>query len=324
MPFQDAPHDPLKFTRERSVCIASRLAVAARESRSPDSRGLRLMPDALCAFCSRANRAGSRFCNECGAALKLKPCTVCEAPNDRTASNCHKCGAPFATQSAITVSGAPDIQPVPMSPQSTTLVQEAPGVTLLAGTRASRPRRTAAIIALGAFAVAAAAYYAYRTAAPVAFTATPEPTSPSHALERLGNQDIDASTANVPAPTETTPNTETAKSALNLPSTDDGNVHDASARATPKTTAVTSSDHPTQPRAQTATPRTAAAVAASRQSEKPTDSTREDSAKPTIVPRTPVQPSPPGAFAGFRPPANCTEGIASLALCNRINRDEGK
>jgi len=51
------------------------------------------MPAALCAFCNHANAAGSKFCSECGAALRLTLCPECEAVNDRTRTHCYKCGA---------------------------------------------------------------------------------------------------------------------------------------------------------------------------------------------------------------------------------------
>ena len=51
------------------------------------------MPAALCAFCNHTNVAGSKFCSECGAALRLTLCPECEAVNDRTRTHCYKCGA---------------------------------------------------------------------------------------------------------------------------------------------------------------------------------------------------------------------------------------
>jgi hypothetical protein len=51
------------------------------------------MSAALCAFCNHANAAGSKFCSECGAALRLTLCPECEAVNDRTGTECYKCGA---------------------------------------------------------------------------------------------------------------------------------------------------------------------------------------------------------------------------------------
>lgn len=64
------------------------------------------MPAASCAFCNHANAAGSKFCSECGAALRLTLCPVCEAVNDRTFTKCYKCGADLYA-SAIFAQTAP-------------------------------------------------------------------------------------------------------------------------------------------------------------------------------------------------------------------------
>src|SRR4029453_8047580 len=59
------------------------------------------MPAKLCAFCSHANPAGSRFCNECGASLDLNLCGHCEEINHQRAATCHKCGAELPNASSI-------------------------------------------------------------------------------------------------------------------------------------------------------------------------------------------------------------------------------
>jgi hypothetical protein len=48
-----------------------------------------------CLFCSHANPAGAKFCNDCGSPLHLKPCSQCETVNDRAAKNCFKCRTEF-------------------------------------------------------------------------------------------------------------------------------------------------------------------------------------------------------------------------------------
>ena len=48
-----------------------------------------------CRFCSHPNPSGSRFCNECGSPLNLRPCPQCEAVNDDRERKCHLCGADF-------------------------------------------------------------------------------------------------------------------------------------------------------------------------------------------------------------------------------------
>jgi hypothetical protein len=57
------------------------------------------MPPSSCLFCSHANPAGSKFCNECGSPLHLNPCPECAAINDHEAPKCHQCGAPLPPRS---------------------------------------------------------------------------------------------------------------------------------------------------------------------------------------------------------------------------------
>jgi len=52
-----------------------------------------------CLFCSHANPAGSRYCNECGSPLRLKPCPECDAVNDLEAVNCYQCSGSLIARS---------------------------------------------------------------------------------------------------------------------------------------------------------------------------------------------------------------------------------
>ena len=54
-----------------------------------------------CSFCQHANPADAKYCNECGGALRLKPCVRCDAINAQDATRCHHCGGDF-TQSPST------------------------------------------------------------------------------------------------------------------------------------------------------------------------------------------------------------------------------
>src|SRR5512132_3239789 len=49
-------------------------------------------PAVVCGFCNHRNVAESKFCGECGAALRLMLCPGCEAVNDRSFAQCYKCG----------------------------------------------------------------------------------------------------------------------------------------------------------------------------------------------------------------------------------------
>lgn len=49
-----------------------------------------------CGFCAHANPADSRYCNACGAPLRVQPCPHCGTVNDSTAAICQECEAPLA------------------------------------------------------------------------------------------------------------------------------------------------------------------------------------------------------------------------------------
>ncbi|MGE0310981.1 MAG: zinc ribbon domain-containing protein [Lautropia sp.] len=49
-----------------------------------------------CAYCDHPNPVGTNFCNDCGAALHLKPCRRCGAVTVAKASHCPSCNAAFA------------------------------------------------------------------------------------------------------------------------------------------------------------------------------------------------------------------------------------
>src|SRR3569833_3304295 len=51
---------------------------------------------ASCHFCTHGNPAGSKFCNQCGSPLDLKPCAKCEAMNHVAVDRCYQCGTAFA------------------------------------------------------------------------------------------------------------------------------------------------------------------------------------------------------------------------------------
>jgi hypothetical protein len=68
-----------------------------------------------CHFCARTNPAGSKFCNDCGEPLDLKPCSHCDAFNHVAVDRCYQCGTPFeakqeplAVPEPTTVGGAAD------------------------------------------------------------------------------------------------------------------------------------------------------------------------------------------------------------------------
>lgn len=64
-----------------------------------------------CGFCNHANPANSRYCNACGAPLRVQPCPQCGSVNDATAATCQECGA------ALTDSG-PNEFFLPLPPEA--------------------------------------------------------------------------------------------------------------------------------------------------------------------------------------------------------------
>jgi hypothetical protein len=61
------------------------------------------MSAAACHFCFHRNPEGSKFCNECGSPLDLKPCPGCEAMNHVSVDRCYQCGASFHHEPALEV-----------------------------------------------------------------------------------------------------------------------------------------------------------------------------------------------------------------------------
>ncbi|MBY0234202.1 MAG: zinc ribbon domain-containing protein, partial [Burkholderiaceae bacterium] len=54
-----------------------------------------------CPYCEHVSPEGSKFCNECGAALHLRPCAHCGALNDVSlVEACGRCGESFSAPSA--------------------------------------------------------------------------------------------------------------------------------------------------------------------------------------------------------------------------------
>ena len=49
-----------------------------------------------CLWCRHRNPAGEDVCNACGTPLYLKPCTHCDAANQRAAAHCRNCGEAFS------------------------------------------------------------------------------------------------------------------------------------------------------------------------------------------------------------------------------------
>lgn len=91
---------------------------------SPEKPTLAPVPrlPTLCPYCEHRSPPGSKFCNECGAALHLQPCPHCGALNDITLTRqCGRCQQPLAP---------PEAEPEP--PEAAT-GSDAPPLETLAG-----------------------------------------------------------------------------------------------------------------------------------------------------------------------------------------------
>jgi ribosomal protein L40E len=73
-----------------------------------------MFPD-TCRFCEHVNPPDAKFCNACGGALHLVPCSRCGAVNDVTATTCYQCRDPLSGRGKST----PEIpQPAAEPPKS--------------------------------------------------------------------------------------------------------------------------------------------------------------------------------------------------------------
>ena len=60
-----------------------------------------MMSSSICHFCTHGNPAGSKFCNQCGSPLDLKPCSQCDAMNHVAVDRCYQCGTAFAAENGV-------------------------------------------------------------------------------------------------------------------------------------------------------------------------------------------------------------------------------
>jgi len=251
------------------------------------------MAATVCAFCSHSNPAGSSFCNECGAALKLVLCGQCDAVNHRSDPNCHKCGADLRSASTST----------PVSND------HAPVAEPVAAAKPAQPpigasKRNAAVVALILIGLAAAASFTYYNRGAVVPMSSALPVSAA------------------------IPEVQNAPDAPNTSQQAEAEAKSGSANAT-DTNGESSNDLADMPAPTPVSPEPAAAVknAADDPPQRPKErqaSTRPKSA--ATVPTVPAElrPPPQDSAASLQPAASCTDAVAALGLCNRNNREEGK
>ena len=54
-----------------------------------------------CPYCEFSNTVGAKFCNECGARLRLKPCPKCGMLAEYGVEVCASCGADFPKNTGL-------------------------------------------------------------------------------------------------------------------------------------------------------------------------------------------------------------------------------
>ncbi len=90
-----------------------------------------------CPYCDHQSPAGSKFCNDCGAALHLRPCPHCGSVNDISLSTlCSRCNgelgeaadAPTEVTASVMQATAPPMEIAPAAPAELAKVSRAPWI----------------------------------------------------------------------------------------------------------------------------------------------------------------------------------------------------
>lgn len=167
---------------------------------------------ARCRFCAHVNPDGAKFCNDCGSPLHLRPCALCHAINDVTATRCHVCDAALLLPAEPAVVAVPDgAAPLAEAPASSAR----PVPVALADDRADagtgkRAAWRAALVGLAIVALPAA-YYALRPARDVA------PFDAASVAPRPSATGAAPSAATVMVPREEIPGVPPSGTASNVP-----------------------------------------------------------------------------------------------------------
>ncbi|WP_349742240.1 zinc ribbon domain-containing protein [Roseateles cavernae] len=234
-----------------------------------------------CPYCDHVSPANSKFCNECGAALHLKPCQHCGAVNDVTLTSvCARCNGALNEGTAVALVEAAPAQPqiptgMPMTAVDSLPWQEA-RPALAASTSPSLRLLLVAALALGGLGL-------------YAFQHKPAPPSPSA-----------VSPAPAPAAVEakaelTTPAIAAAPAAVPDRSVEPAETEASAAAVTAAITATVAADPPALGR--------------------PAAATRPAARPPRTSPaqRSDVEPPPPNI-------GPCTDAVAALGLCTPAPR----
>jgi Double zinc ribbon len=253
-----------------------------------------------CPYCDHVSPANSKFCNECGAALHLKPCPHCGAVNDVTlTSACARCNGALNEGTAVALvepaaSPPPEMPALSVAALDSLPWQEAAQRPTLAPS-SSPSRRLLALAALG---LAGLGLYAFQQMQPA-----PQPELPV------------ATPVTAPLRADTAPPAEQATALIPVaaPLID----------ATEPEPAQSETGARTQEAADPGASASAALIA----------STPPAAGQPSAAPEVIARPRPnpmagpsPNSGSGSRiepPPPNigpCTDAVAALGLCTPTSR----
>lgn len=234
-----------------------------------------------CPYCDHVSPANSKFCNECGAALHLKPCQHCGAVNDVTLTSvCARCNGALneGTAVALVEAAQPQVSTERSTEMPMTAVDSLPWQearpALAASTSPSLRLLLVAALALGGLGL-------------YAFQHKPAPPRPSA---------VSPAPAAVEAKAElTTPAIAAAPAAVPDRSVEPAETEASAAAVTAAITATVAADPPALGR--------------------PAAATRPAARPPRTSPaqRSDVEPPPPNI-------GPCTDAVAALGLCTPAPR----
>lgn len=241
-----------------------------------------------CPYCDHVSPANSKFCNECGAALHLKPCQHCGAVNDVTLTNvCARCNGALNEGSAVALVEAaqPPISTERQTEMPMTAVDSLPWQEARP-TLAARPSPPLRLLLIAALALGGLGLYAFQH--------KPAPPKPSAVSPAPAPAAVEAKAAEL-----TTPAIAAAPAAVSARIVEPAEAEASAALVTAVGTADVTAAVAAEPPAQ---------------------------GRPAVLPRPAARPPRTSPARGSNvepPPPNigpCTDAVAALGLCTPAPR----
>lgn len=233
-----------------------------------------------CPYCDHVSPANSKFCNECGAALHLKPCQHCGAVNDVTLTSvCARCNGALneGTAVALVEAAQPQMSPERPTEMPMTAVDSLPWQEARPAL-AARPSPPLRLLLIAALALGGLGLYAFQH--------KPAPPSPSAVPPAPAPAAVEAKAAELTA-------SAIAAAPVAVPARIDEPAQ--AVASTAAVTAVVAAEPPAQGR--------------------PAVATRPATRPPRTSPAqgSNVEPPPPNI-------GPCTDAVAALGLCTPAPR----